>query len=362
MRKKPEERLTFKAMDTDKDKLFDPSLLKVTEATKEVAEETMEILEAPLVLTLANHPKNQLNASWRHKIIDVSVSDTVHTVFINAQKWEWLEKKISDILTELGVWKENLEEVTSLIQDIWKILMPKIEAKWVNFVLLKSYSPEMWLKRLFEADLERNKTNPEVINSVKNILSLSWIDNDITIRDIIISIYKEQLFEQYKNNKEFYLDKLKGVEKIDIWWDAISNFNKIASLSAEELREFFGNAKDVTELDTSFYDLNLLNNDQLEAIFSNVNKANTVSLNGCFSTIWNDKQEIIFKNLHDCETLNFTNNIVTEDTVNFMVKYLKNIKNIDFTMCDLTPEEKESIKSLFPAVDLCFEEEEDVNY
>jgi hypothetical protein len=45
-------------------------------------------------------------------------------------------------------------------------------------------------------------------------------------------------------------------------------------------------------------------------------------------------------------------NTVTDDTIDLMVKYLKNIKSIDFTMCGLTPEEIESIKNKFPTVDI----------
>jgi hypothetical protein len=44
-----------------------------------------------------------------------------------------------------------------------------------------------------------------------------------------------------------------------------------------------------------------------------------------------------------------------------MVKYLKNIKSIDFTMCELEQEQKDFIKDKFPNVDICIDEEEDVN-
>jgi aminoglycoside phosphotransferase len=55
-------------------------------------------------------------------------------------------------------------------------------------------------------------------------------------------------------------------------------------------------------------------------------------------------------------------NIVTDEVIELMAKYLKKLKSIDFTMCDLTEKQKENIKKKLPNVELCFEEEEDVNY
>jgi hypothetical protein len=54
-------------------------------------------------------------------------------------------------------------------------------------------------------------------------------------------------------------------------------------------------------------------------------------------------------------------NDVTDEVLELIVKYLKNIKSIDFTMCELTPEQKDFIKDKFPNVDICIDEEEDVN-
>lgn len=41
-------------------------------------------------------------------------------------------------------------------------------------------------------------------------------------------------------------------------------------------------------------------------------------------------------------------NIVTDEILELMVKYLKNIKSIDFTMCELTQEQKDFIEKALP--------------
>jgi hypothetical protein len=48
-------------------------------------------------------------------------------------------------------------------------------------------------------------------------------------------------------------------------------------------------------------------------------------------------------------------NAVTDNALILMKKYLKNIKSIDFTMCDLTQKQKEYVNKEFPNVDICLD-------
>lgn len=315
----------------------------IQKAQRELVNPELEILTFQSVDTDAETP---FKASW-------NIKQTTDNILNYTAQEGLLNSKILTILNWFWIWINDALKCISLIENIWKVLISKIEEKSADFILLKSHNTEVWLKRLFKKD-------KEIIVLFEKVQAMLSIVKPDLLLEKIISTYIEQWKLNIKNNKKDFLEKLSTSQKINIWWDA--RYNNIATLSVEELSEIFSYAKNIPEIDSSSYNLDLLNNNQLEAIFSNFTKAKIVSLNGSFSTIWSDKQEIIFKNLHSCETLNFIENNVTDETINLIAKYLTNIKTIDFTMCGLTEVQKENIKNKLPNVEFCFDEEEDINY
>lgn len=306
---KTEDRLTFKAVNTDSDKLFDPSLLKVRGVTWGVKEKTWDLLEG----------------------VDSKEKKELPKTSIKMQKY----------LEAHNILEQNIPECISLINQIGEhIFTKKLESKGKKLKL----EIELLLKNDNELLFLINK----LINIKNNIEEINYAE----LTSIIVEKvdYESRLIWQYRRNKNELLEKLKNSSDINVWWNNTSN--DIASLTIEELKEIFSCSKNASWLDFSSYDLDLLSEDQIEAIFSNFNNAITVNLEGAIFNINKDKLEIIFRNLQNCEVLNYTMNNVTDDMLIFMKKYLKNIKSIDFTMCDLTQQQIEYVKREFPEVDI----------
>jgi len=307
-----EERLTFQAMNTDSDKLFDPSLLKVKKVTWEVKEKAWELLEG----------------------LDSKEKKVLPKISIKMQKY----------LDAHNILEQNIPECISLINQLCEyVFSKKLETKGKK------------LKLEIELLLKNDNELLVLVSKLINIENHQEEINYAELTSIIVEMldYESRLIGQYRRNKDELLERLKISSNINVWWN--KNSNDIASLNKEELIEIFSCCKNAELLDISSYDLDLLDNNQLEAIFSNFNNAKTISLEGAVFTIKEDKQEIIFKNLQNCESLNYTMNSVTDEALILMKKYLKNIKSIDFTMCELTQKQKEYVNSEFLNVDICLD-------
>ncbi len=268
-----------------------------------------------------------------------------------------ISEKMQKYLDVHGILEQNLPECISLIKQIGELIFSKkLESRGKK---LKSEIEELL------------KNDDELANLVMELVLIdhysltSHHQEQIVHMDLIPIIvdlveYERRLVGQYRRNKDELLEKLKNLSNINIWWDKFPN--NIASLTVEELIEFSSSAENATWLDISSFDLDLLSEGQLRAIFSNFKNIKIADLSRSIFNLWKTKWEIIFSNLEKCETLNFWMNMVTDEILELMVKYLKNIKSIDFTMCDLTQKQKDFIKDKFPNADICIDDEADVNY
>lgn len=263
-----------------------------------------------------------------------------------------ISQKMQRYLEAHNILELNKSQCISLIKQIWEyVFSKKLESRGKN------------LKTEIE-ELLRNDS--ELIILVMNLISIDYSPNVIYLYNDLIPIiveileYEKRLVGQYRRNKSELLEKLKKSPNINVWWDKSSN--NIASLTVEELTEIFSLAENATRFDISSYDLDLLSEEQLTAIFGKFKNIKIADLSGAiFPTLWKTKKEIIFSNLAKCETLIFWENNVTDEILDLMGRYLKNIKSIDFTMCELTQEQKDFLKDKFPDADICIDEEEDVN-
>ncbi|MFA5917362.1 MAG: hypothetical protein WC850_03970 [Candidatus Gracilibacteria bacterium] len=270
--------------------------------------------------------------------------------------------KMQRYLEEHNISEQNIPKCISLIKQIGEIIfLKKLESKGKKLKeeieeLLKN---EDGLRDLVSKIIDFENTEEKKGNSklVSTIIEIG--KHELTSIIVETLEYEKRLVGQYRRNKDELLEKLKKSEEINVGGNKSSN--NIASLTKEELTEIFSLAENATGLDISSYDLDLLNEEQLTAIFSNLKNIKIADLSGTNFTLGKAKLEIIFSNLQNCETLIFGENNVTKESLELMVKYLKNIKSIDFTMCELEQEQKDFIKDKFPNVDICIDEEEDVN-
>ncbi len=313
---------------------------------------------------MVNIPGDKVKETITPEVINPIVGPVVE----NAQ-WEVLEKankllekpqisiKMQRYLEEHNISEQNIPKCISLIKQVGEI------------VFLKNLKTRG--KKLKEEIKELLKSDSELANLAMELISIDYSTNTRYLREEIVRTdlnpiireiwaYEKWLVGQYRRNKDKLLANLKESEEINIWWNKFSN--NIADLTVEELTEIFSCPKKATWLNIWSYDLDLLSEEQLTAIFSNFKNIKKADLTGTiFKTLWKTKWEIIFTNLEKCESLIFWMNDVTDEVLELIVKYLKNIKSIDFTMCELTPEQKDFIKDKFPNVDICIDEEEDVN-
>lgn len=263
---------------------------------------------------------------------------------IEKMKLPRFSSRIEKFLDVHNIVEQNISELMSLINEIWEyIFYKKLETKGRKLKLeiedlLKN---DEKLKDIFSRIIRINNSEKEVDYSEISLITVDKLE------------YERRLIGQYKRNKNELLERLKNSQDINIWWD--KNLNDIASLTLEELIEIFSCTQKATWFDFSTYNLDLLTKEQLIAIFSNFNNAITVNLEGAIFNINNDKLEIVFKNLQNCESLNYTMNKVTLEGLVLMKKYLKNIKSIDFTMCDLTQQQLEYVNREFSNVDICLD-------
>lgn len=312
---------TLEVVNTDADRLFDTSL-EVTEAKGKVKEKAWELLAG----------------------LDFEEKKELPKISIKMQKY----------IDKHNILEQNIPEFISLIKQLGEfIFSKKLESKGKK---LKLEIEELLINEDVLRDLVRKLVNIEnseekKVNSQLILTIIEIIKHELTSIIVEMLDYESRLVGQYRRNKDELLERLKNSSNINVWWNKTSN--DIASLTKEELIEIFSCTENANWLDFSSYDLDLLNEDQLEAIFSNFNKKKTVDLSGAIYALWKAKWEIIFSNMEECETLIFWMNNVTDEILELIAKYLKKLKSIDFTMSELMPKQIEFVKKEFPNAEIC---------